>query len=133
MMKHATVNKACMRRHHLKLQTAGLCTHCGKVPARANRQTCAACGAKNSQSSAARIHRLRPINSRLGICTVCNARESMPGRKWCGVCSESNTEKQARNRAKRKALGLCPRCGKASAPGRVMCATHLKRMPEVAA
>ncbi len=101
-MKHATSNKAYMRARHQRLESSGLCTHCGRTPARPGRKTCADCGAKNSKIAAARVLRLYPINAALGVCVVCNARKAMAMRKWCGVCSEANTERQARARAKRR-------------------------------
>ncbi|HLP31481.1 MAG TPA: hypothetical protein VK150_08975 [Geothrix sp.] len=125
-MKHSHKNSAYMRARHRRLEALGLCTHCGKVPSRTNRKTCAECGKVSSIKSAKRVKRIRPAVMALGLCGTCLKREAMPGRHWCAVCSEGNTERAAKLRAKRKAEGRCPRCGKPAVDGRVMCSVCCK-------
>jgi len=90
---------------------AGLCTECGKAPARPGKRYCQPCADIATERSMNRFRRRKEPCIRLGICPRCGLRQAMPGVKVCGVCSERTTGYKATLRAKYKAEGRCVRCG----------------------
>lgn len=92
-------------------KAAGICAKCGSQPAEGGFATCLSCRAKN-QASSSRYHAKQyQATSALGICTRCRDREAMPGRKICGVCSESFEGYRLAGVAKKRAAGVCVKCG----------------------
>ena len=86
---------------------AGLCPRCGKRSPAPERSVCDPCGEKRNRASRARDARLRA--------------EGKPRRNPERVRA-SDRERDCRQRAKRRAQGLCTRCGKVpSEPARRLC------------
>jgi hypothetical protein len=101
---------------------AGLCTRCGKEPARPGKRTCAPCASFEAACSRKYLARINPLMSKLGLCVCCHHREAMPGQTKCGVCSEYQVSHQKDIRAKRKEEGKCSGCGRKPTPGFRTCA-----------
>ena len=84
-----------------------------------------------------------------GICVMCGKTPAAPGRTYCAKCAERwkkyhypktpeaagryRETARAYNKARyerRKAAGLCTRCGKPAAPGKTNCEECLQKMRE---
>jgi hypothetical protein len=117
-----TTDRAAMARRRRRLIAEGLCTGCGKVPPRAGRRKCEACGQKDTARAMRRFNRRSAPLQRLGICPRCATRQVMPGTKICGVCSERWMAYKETLRAKYRAAGLCLWCGGArDRADRILC------------
>ena len=130
------------RRQYAERTAAGVCTKCGKAPARPDRTTCEPCAEKHrvrdrqrlarakaegspyggrdpeKRRKAGRKHGRRRTENRraAGLCIRCGQASPAEGRSMCEPCRENRrAAKRARHRERRSA-GLCVRCG-TPAPG----------------
>ena len=97
-----------MNKSYMERAAAGICVSCGKNPAREGQKRCAECSAKQKQFNLERRERLLKAH----CCTNCGAQ--LP-EGWyytlCRRCKDVNSRLCAELRARRKAAGLCPKCG----------------------
>ncbi len=135
------------RRLYVERTAAGVCTKCGKAPARPDRTTCEPCAEKHrahdrkrlarakaeglpycgrdpeKRREAGRKHGRRRTKARraAGLCIRCGNAPPVEGRSMCEPCREDRrVAKQARHR-ERRAAGLCVRCSVPTMGGRAHC------------
>lgn len=112
----------------------GLCTVCGKENPTPGKSRCPACTERGN----ANRKENRQYRKRIGICVRCGKHEAEPHKTLCYECigkeqdsynASQRTDRQReydRNKkrtltAKRKAAGLCPKCGKQKSDSGKIC------------
>ena len=130
------------RRQHASRKAAGICTKCGRAPARPGRTTCEPCAGKHRARDRARHAKAKaegipyggrdPEARRLagrkrsrrraearraaGLCSRCGHLPPEEGRAMCEPCREDRRAAKRARHHERRAAGLCVQC-KAPAPG----------------
>lgn len=120
-------------------KTSGICTMCGKNPAKADAFICEECSAKRRDD--------REYFKEMGICPICRKNETYGDYSMCIECRcrqlEWNEKHRTVNRtgareyqlmhyANCKKMGICPSCGRRAAPGKVRCRICLEKNREKA-
>ena len=135
------------RRQHAERKAAGICTKCGRAPARPERTTCEPCAERHRLRDRARHERAKaqgiPYGGRdpetkrradrersrrrsearraAGICVRCGNTPPAEGRAMCEPCRENRRQaKRDRNRD-RRAAGLCVNCATPKSGGKAYC------------
>ena len=70
--------------------------------------------------------RLREQRRSARACVGCGAPLGGDARKYCGACRARARAEDKADRRERSAEGICWRCPKPAAPGRRLCAHHLR-------
>ncbi len=125
------------RRRASERRSQGLCMKCGKRPPAAGRKVCAPCGERARNSERLRYARARDGGARYGgrnpesrrrmarernrmrrrerlkagLCTHCGDRPPVGGGTVCEPCREARRAEERELYARRRASGLCGRCG----------------------
>ncbi len=135
------------RRLHAERKAAGLCTKCGRAPARPDRTTCEPCAEKHRARDRARHARAKaegiPYGGRdpearrksgrersrrrsearraAGLCVRCG---HIPPEEGRGLCEPCRADRRAARRARdadRRAAGLCVKCAAPAPGGKTYC------------
>ena len=127
----------------------GLCIKCGKTSPAPERSQCASCsergrkteraryargkaagepyGGKNPESrrrmARERSKRRKRERREAGLCTLCGRQAPVEGSAVCEPCRETRRASERKLYARRRASGLCGRCGGAVYAGASMCAS----------
>ena len=135
------------RRRHIERKAAGLCTGCGRTPARPDRMTCEPCGEKDRARDRARHarakarglayggrdpeakrragrkrgQRRREARRDAGLCTRCGHVPPAEGRSMCEPCRENRRAAKRARHAERRAAGLCVKCATPTPGGKAYC------------
>ena len=130
------------RRQHAERKAAGICTKCGRAPARPERTLCEPCAEKHRARDRARhakakaqgipyggrdpearrradrerTCRRRAARRAADLCIRCGNLPPAEGRSMCEPCREDRRAAKRVHHAERRAAGLCVQCA-ASAPG----------------
>ncbi len=136
------------RRLYAERAAAGICTRCGREPARPDRTTCGPCAEKHRERDRARDARARaqgmPYGGRdpearrkagrersrrrsearqaAGLCVRCGNLPPEDGRTMCRPCREDRRQAKRRRHADRRAAGVCVRCRTPTFGGAAYCA-----------
>ena len=119
------------RRQHAERRAAGICTKCGKAPARPGRTLCEPCAERHrardryARAKAAgvpyggrdpearrrghreRSRRRREARQAAGLCSRCGHVPPVEGRTMCEPCREDRRQAKRDRHAERRAAGLC--------------------------
>ncbi|MDE0255775.1 MAG: hypothetical protein OYG32_13360, partial [Rhodospirillaceae bacterium] len=125
--------RARRRREHAARKAEGICTRCGKAPARPERTTCEPCAEQHRARDRARHERAKvggvPYGGRdpearrragrkrsrrrsearkeAGLCIRCGHVPPAQGRALCEPCRENRRQAKRDRHAERRAAGLC--------------------------
>ena len=135
------------RREHAERKAAGICTKCGKAPARPERTTCEPCAEQHRARDRARHARAKaegiPYGGRdpearrragrkrsrrrsearkaAGLCIRCGNVPPEEGRAMCEPCREDRRAAKRARHAERRAEGLCVQCAAPAPGGKTYC------------
>ncbi|MCY4502596.1 MAG: hypothetical protein OXE57_13660, partial [Alphaproteobacteria bacterium] len=135
------------RRLHAERQAAGICTKCGRTPARPGRTTCEPCAGKHRARDRARHARAKaegiPYGGRdpearrragrkrsrrrreappaAGLCIRCGNLPPAEGRSMCEPCREDRRAAKRARHAERRPAGLCVQCETPTPGGTAYC------------
>ena len=135
------------RRQNAERKAAGICTSCGKAPARPERTTCEPCAEQHRDRDRARhararaeglpyggrdpeakrragrkrSQRRREARSEAGLCTRCGLVPPAEGRTMCEPCREDRRAAKRARHAERRAAGLCVKCATPVPGGKAYC------------
>ena len=134
------------RRLYEERISAGLCSKCGRAPARPDRTTCEACARKHRDRDKIRHVRAKAkgllyggrdpeakrksgrkssrrrteARKAAGLCIRCGHGRPEDGRSMCEPCRENRRQARKARRLERKAAGLCVKCA-APSDGKELC------------
>ena len=135
------------RRLHAERKAAGICTKCGRAPARPDRTTCEPCAEQHRARDRARHARAKaqgiPYGGRdpearrragrkqsrrrsearraAGLCIRCGAVPPEEGRSMCEPCRDDRREAKRVRHRERRAAGLCVNCATPAPDGKAYC------------
>ncbi len=135
------------RKLYAERAATGICTRCGRAPARPDRTTCGPCAEKHRARDRKRDARARaqgiPYGGRdpearrragrersrrrsearqaAGLCTRCGNTLPEEGRTMCGPCRDDRRQAKRARHHGRRAAGLCVRCAAPAPDGRAYC------------
>ena len=135
------------RRQHAERREAGICTKCGRSPARPERSLCEPCAersrirdrARHAEAKAQgipyggrdpetkrradreRSRRRSEARRAAGICVRCGNAPPAEGRAMCEPCREDRRQAKRDRNAERRAAGLCVQCATPASGGTVYC------------
>ncbi len=135
------------RRLHAERKEAGICTKCGRAPARPDRTTCEPCAEKHRARDRARHARAKaegiPYGGRdpetrrksgrersrrrsearraAGLCVRCGHIPPEEGRGLCEPCRDDRRAARRARDADRRAAGLCVKCAAPAPGGKTYC------------
>ena len=135
------------RRQHAERKAAGICTKCGRAPARPERTTCEPCAEQHrardrarharakaegipyggrdpeARRRAGRKHSRRRSEARLaaGLCIRCGAVPPEEGRSMCEPCRDDRRDAARVRHHDRRDAGLCVNCGTPAPDGKAYC------------
>lgn len=91
------------KRRRQKLKESGICTMCGKSPAKQGRTLCALCASKHNRHVAAYTRKKREsqgkdgtpraMRTSLGLCYICGNPVSSENRNFCAECLKVQRQK----------------------------------------
>ena len=135
------------RRQHAERKAAGICTKCGRAPARPDRTTCEPCAERHRARDRARHARAKaegiPYGGRdpearrragrkssrrrsearlaAGLCIRCGAVPPEEGRSMCEPCRDDRRDAARVRHHDRRDAGLCVNCGTPAPDGKAYC------------
>ena len=135
------------RRLHAERVAAGICTKCGRAPARPGRTTCEPCAERHRARDRARHARAKAegipyggrdpearrragrkrsrrrseVRKAAGLCIRCGNVPPEEGRAMCEPCRDDRRVAKRARHAERRAAGLCVNCAAPAPGGRAYC------------
>ena len=135
------------RRAHAERKVAGICTKCGRTPARPDRTTCEPCAERHRAHDRARHARAKaqgiPYGGRdpearrrdgrersrrrsetrraAGLCIRCGNVPPEKGRSMCEPCRDDRRAAKRARHHERRAAGLCVKCAAPAPGGKAYC------------
>ena len=135
------------RRLHAGRKAAGICTKCGRAPARPGRTTCEPCAEQHRGRDRARHARAKaegiPYGGRdpearrragrkrsrrraearksAGLCIRCGTIPPEEGRAMCEPCRDDRRQAKRERHRERRAAGLCVHCAAPASDGKAYC------------
>ena len=135
------------RRQHAERRAAGICTKCGRAPARPERTLCDPCAERHRvrdrdrhakaraqgipyggrdpetkrRADRERSRRRSEARRAAGVCVRCGNAPPAEGRAMCEPCREDRRQAKRDRNAERRAAGLCVRCATPTPDGKAYC------------
>ena len=135
------------RQVHAERKAAGICTKCGKAPARPERTTCEPCAEQHRardrerharakadgipyggrdpearrRAGRKRSRRRSEARKEAGLCIRCGHVAPQEGRAMCEPCREDRRAAKRARHAERRAAGLCVHCAAPAPGGKAYC------------
>ena len=135
------------RRQHAERRAAGICTKCGRAPARPERTLCESCAERHRvrdrdrsakakaqgipyggrgpearrRSDRERSRRRSEARRAAGVCVRCGNAPLAEGRAMCEPCREDRRQAKRDRNAARRAAGLCVQCATPTPGGKAHC------------
>ena len=128
--KHLDYGNTYNRAKYKRLKSSNICTGCGKVKPRPNKNTCSKCAF--TRNEAVKRCNAKRMAARVldGTCSKCD-RPLVSGKELCSVHLAERNAKSRAERQRRKDAGMCVRCRKAAPrPNRATCSECAAKIRE---